>query len=71
MLDIHNLQLSDLDQTLNPVHDEYLSGLKKAWYHDPQQSIDHDAFVDKASAWFKSTKINDLRGWEKFPCVIS
>ena len=69
MLDINNLQLSDLDQTLNPVHDEHLSGLKKAWYHDPQHSIDHDAFVDKASAWFKSTKINDLRGWEKFPCV--
>ena len=69
MLDINNLQFSDLDQTLYPVYDEHLSALKKAWYHDPQQSIGHGEFVDKASAWFKSTKINDLQGWEKFSCV--
>ena len=47
MLDMNDLQLSDLDKLLNPVYDEHLSDLKKAWYHDPQQSIDHDAFVDK------------------------
>ena len=53
MLDINNLQLSDLNQTLTPVRDTHLSDLKKAWYYDSQQSVDHGEFVDKASAWFQ------------------
>ena len=69
MLDIANLTIQDLDTVLRPVQDEHLSTLKKSWYHDPQESIGHDDFVDKASAWFRSTKINDLQGWDKFPCV--
>ena len=69
MLDIDNLQLSDLDVILHPIEDEHLSSLKKSWYKDPQQPIKHDDFVDKASTWFRSTKINDLHGWDKFPCI--
>jgi hypothetical protein len=69
MLDIDNLTIQDLDTVLTPVQDEHLSTLKKSWYHDPQESIGHDEFVNKASDWFRSTKINDLQGWGKFPCV--
>jgi len=69
MLDIDNLTIQDLDTVLTPVQDEHLSTLKKSWYHDPQESIGHDEFVNKASDWFRSTKINDLQGWDKFPCV--
>ena len=69
MLDINNLQLSDLDRILHPVEDKHLSDLKDAWYKDPQQPIKHNDFVDKASTWFRSTKINDLQGWDKFPCI--
>jgi len=69
MLDIANLKIEHLDTMLVPVQDDHLSTLKQSWYHDPQQSINHDDFVDKASAWFKSTTVNSLQGWDKFPCV--
>ena len=69
MLDMNNLQLSDLDKILYPPQDNHLSSLKEAWYNEPQKPITHNDFVDKASNWFKSTKINDLQGWDKFPCV--
>ena len=69
MRDIDSISMQDLDTTLSPVIDTHLTDLKNAWYNDKQKSVDHDAFVDKASAWFKSTKFNNLQGWEKFPCV--
>ena len=69
MLDINNLKLSDLDTTLHAIEDNHLSALKRAWYDEPQKPVSHDAFVDKASAWFKSTTLNNLQGWERFPCV--
>jgi hypothetical protein len=69
MLDIDNLKLSDLDKTLLPVQDPYLTALKEKWYNDPQKPIEHNEFIDKASAWFKSTKVNHLQGWSKFTNV--
>ena len=69
MLDINNLKISDLDNVLYPIEDKHLSDLKEKWYSDPQQPVPHNHFVDKASAWFKSTEINDLQGWDHFPCV--
>ena len=55
MLDINNLKISDLDNVLYPIEDKHLSDLKEKWYSDPQQPVQHNHFVDKASAWFKST----------------
>jgi len=70
MLDIHNLQFSDLDgKTLHPVNDEYLQQLRKRFYEEPKSDISHNKFVDKATEWFLSTKINTIKGMEKFPCV--
>jgi hypothetical protein len=69
MLDIDNLKISDLDKTLFPPQDSYLTALKEKWYSDPQMPIEHNEFIDKASAWFKSTKENNLQGWSKFPNV--
>jgi len=70
MLDIHNLQFSDLDKkNLHPVNDEYLQQLRKRFYEEPQFDISHNKFVDKATEWFLSTKINTIKGMEKFPCV--
>lgn len=70
MLDIHNLQFSDLDKkNLHPVNDEYLQQLRKRFYEEPQSDISHNKFVDKATEWFLSTKINTIKGMEKFPCV--
>jgi len=69
MLDIDNLKISDLHKTLIPLQDSYLTELKEKWYNDPQTPIEHNEFLDKASAWFKSTKENNLQGWSKFPNV--
>mgnify|MGYP001365530325 CR=1 FL=1 len=69
MLDIDNLTIQDLDKTLFPLQDDYLVNLKQEWYDNPQKSISHDNFIAKASEWFLSTKINDLKGFEHFPCV--
>ena len=69
MLDIVNLKLEDLDKTLYSLQDNHLSSLKEAWYNESQKPISHNDFIDKASNWFKSTKLNDLQGWDKFPCV--
>ena len=69
MLDINNLKLSDLDTTLHAIEDNHLSDLKRAWYDESQKPVSHNAFVDKATTWFKSTKVNNLQGWDKFPCV--
>ena len=69
MLDITNLQISDLDKTLYPLQDKHLSDLKHRWYNDSQKPINHNDFINKATAWFRATKINDLQGWDKFPCI--
>ena len=69
MLDIDKLQIKDLDNTLNPLQDNHLLRLKEEWYNNPQKPISHEDFIHKASEWFKSTKINDLQGWDSFPCV--
>ena len=69
MLDMNNLQLSDLATTLYPIEDKHLLDLKRSWYEESQKPVSHDEFVDKATTWFKSTKANDLQGWDKFPCV--
>ena len=69
MQDIDNITMQDLDPKLNPVIDTHLTDLKNAWYHDKQKSVAHNEFINQASDWFKSTTLNNLQGWEKFPCV--
>lgn len=69
MLDINDLRIEDLDKTLFPLQDNTFDTLKKEWYCNPQEPIDHNRFVEKAVEWFRSTKINNLQGWDVFPCV--
>lgn len=70
MLDINDIDISQLDgRQFHPVNDDYLKDLKDRFYNEPQKYIQHDDFVNKASEWFKSTKLNNLHGVEKFPCI--
>ena len=70
MLDIHNINFSDLDKkNLHPVNDDNLQQLRKRFYDEPQTDISHNKFIAKATEWFLSTKINSITGVEKFPCV--
>lgn len=68
-MQISEIKLENLDTVLWPLEDDVLRGLKESWYREPQKPIEHNHFVDKASDWFFSTKLNDLRGWQKFPHV--
>ena len=46
MLDMNNLQLSDLGTKLSPINDKHLSGLKHSWYEKSQKPVSHQEFVD-------------------------
>ena len=69
MQDITNLKISDIDQTLYPISDPLLEKYKSDWLAGDKKLVKHDDFVDQATGWFLSTKINDITGLEKFPCV--
>ena len=59
----------DLSKTLYPINDQLMATLKNNWFEKAQKNISHNDFVDKAEEWFKSTKLNQLEGWNAFPCV--
>lgn len=70
MLDIRDITISHLDsKQLHPVNDDTLVALKEKFYKDPQQNVSHNKFIERATEWFTSTRINELQGFEKFPCV--
>ena len=59
----------DLTKTLYPINDQLMISLKNNWFAKTQKNISHNEFLDKAQQWFKSTKVNQLTGWNAFPCV--
>jgi hypothetical protein len=60
---------NDLTTKLTTIHDKFLSNLKEQWFSHSHKLIAHDQFVGIANEWFQSTKINNLIGWNTFPCV--
>ena len=58
-----------ITETLPPINDSRMRMLRTAWYEQPQQSVGFKDFSDKSLEWFKSTRVNDLQGWESFPCA--
>lgn len=60
---------NDLDTKLFPINDNFLKTLKQKWYAGGHQIPTHTDFVNEAQHWFKSTSINDVKGWSAFPCV--
>lgn len=61
--------IADLSKRTTPIHDRYLYNLKTKWFEEKQKIVDYEKFIPVADEWFKSTKLNDLRGWNKFPCI--
>jgi hypothetical protein len=59
---------SELTEKLHPISDNYIKKLKEQWYSSKQENPYKEKFINHADAWFKSSKLNDLRGWEAFPC---
>lgn len=52
-----------------PIRDKFLKHVERSWYENTHEPVSMDQFVQEADAWFKSTKINNLLGWNNFPCV--
>ena len=58
-----------LNEKLYPVADTHMRALKENWYNKSQIRVSNDTFVQLADEWFKSTRINNLHGWDLFPCA--
>lgn len=58
-----------ITKKLIPIEDQFLRDLKHKWYSESQVNITNQQFVPLANEWFRSTKINDIQGWNSFPCV--
>ena len=56
-----------LSKKLHPISDDYLTGLKNKFYGESQKQITRNQFIGEADEWFRSSKLNDIRGWDKFP----
>lgn len=54
---------------LFPIQDNYLTSLKSDFFSRPQKQVSPNAFKGLATDWFRSTKLNDLQGWDKFKDV--
>jgi len=59
----------DLSHKLLPIEDNYILDLKQRWFEGSHSHILLDAYINAASDWFKSTKLNQLDGWDEFPCT--
>ena len=58
-----------ITDTLNPINDSRMKELRADWYKKPQTSVGFKDFSATALEWFKSTRVNDIQGWQSFPCV--
>lgn len=54
---------------LFPIQDDYLKSLKENFFTGNQKLVPPETFKHIANDWFKSSKLNNLGGWEKFPKI--
>jgi hypothetical protein len=52
---------------LLPLRDQQLVNLRQQWFAGQQQMTTKEEFLPAAVEWFRSTRINDLQGWDEFP----
>jgi len=64
-----NWHIDNVTKKLVPVGDAYMKKLKQDWFEGSQKIVPYENFIPLADEWFKSTKVNDLQGWEQFPCI--
>ena len=64
-----NWHINNVTKKLTPMVDSYMKQLKQDWFEKSQKIVSYADFIPLADEWFKSTKLNDLQGWENFPCI--
>lgn len=57
-----------LTKKLHPISDDLTKKLKEQWYSSKHFNPSKKEFINRADDWFKSSKLNDIKGWEAFPC---
>lgn len=57
----------ELSTKLITIEDNFLRGLKNKWLQEKQTLVTNSEFIPRADDWFRSTKINNIVGWENFP----
>jgi hypothetical protein len=51
------------------LNDAFLKNIKHSWFSKSHDFITTHEFIPLAETWFKSTRHNNLHGWNDFPCV--
>lgn len=59
--------MSDITKKLHPINDAYLKSVKQEWFSKQHPNPSREEFIEQATTWFKSTKLNQLHGWNAFP----
>jgi hypothetical protein len=54
---------------LHQLNDQHLKNIKSSWFAQPQHLVTCQEFVPIADDWFKSTRLNQLHGWNQFGCI--
>ena len=55
-----------VSKVLYPIADKYLSKIKNDFFATNQKQVKSKDFIVQANEWFRSTKLNNLSGWDKF-----
>lgn len=61
-------QPEKITKKLYPVSDAFLRGLREQWLGNTQKLCAHQDFINVADEWFRSSKVNNIQGWQEFPC---
>jgi len=61
--------INDTSKKLIPINDNFFKKLKQDWFENSHKIVNYQTFIPIAEEWFRSTKINDIQGWDQFPCV--
>lgn len=56
----------DLSKKLNIIHDKEFAEFRQYWFSSGHKECTIEEFMPLADSWFKSSKLNQLHGWEEF-----
>ena len=62
-------QKSDLTENFLSINDDHLTKVGNNWFLGNQKKVNRQEFLNTAVEWFKSTKNNNLIGWDNFEFV--
>jgi hypothetical protein len=58
-----------LTATFEPLNDAYLKQVQDDWFTGLHPTVKNQDLMPMLNEWFQSTRVNDLQGWENFPCI--